>query len=76
MLTLVRSPHYVRIEQIQLQSGLPIPNEGAITLQFLRQGIVAPELATSEDFSRSQSAISKGKIMEKTAADSLNTIAE
>jgi hypothetical protein len=58
------------------QRGLPIPDEANARHHRLRKGVDAPDLATVKDFLRFYIATSRGKIVEKPTADSVNTFAE
>ena len=64
------------MQKESLQRGLPIPNEASARHYCLREGVDAPNLATVKDFLRFHTATSRGKIVEKPTADSVNTFAE
>ena len=56
--------------------GLPPPDEVAIRERCLREKIEAPDLATVKDFLRFYVATSRGKIVKRPTADSVNMFAE
>lgn len=58
------------------QQGLPRPGEAAARDRCLGSGVQAPDLATVKDFLCFHAATSRGKIVTKPTADSVNAFAE
>jgi len=58
------------------QRGLCPPDETMVRERFLGKGVDASDLATLKDYLRFRAAASRGKIVEKPTADSLNAFAE
>lgn len=59
-----------------IQNGLPVPDEGAARKLCLGPNTPAPDLADIKDFMRFHLSLSRGKIVEKSTAESANTFAE
>jgi hypothetical protein len=64
------------MQKDSLQRGLPTPNEASARHHCLGEGVDAPDLATIKDFLRFYIATSRGKIVAKPTADSVNSFAE
>jgi hypothetical protein len=60
------------MQKDSLQRGLPIPDEASARQHCLREGLNAPDPATVKDFLRFHIATSRGKIVEKPKADSVD----
>jgi hypothetical protein len=61
------------VKEDALQKGLPVPDEAATRARVLRTNVEVPDLATLKDFFRFVAASSKGMIVERSTAKSLNT---
>ena len=61
------------VKEDTLQKGLPVPDEAATRARVLRKNVEVPDLATLKDFFRFIAATSKGMIVERLTAESLNT---
>jgi len=64
------------MQKDSLQRGLPTSDEVGARNHRLREGVDAPDLATVKDFLRLCIATSRGNIVEKPTADSIDTSTE
>ena len=59
-----------------LQKSLLAPGEAVVRELVIAKNAKTPDLATVKDFLRFKAAAGKGRIVEQTTCDSLNTFAE
>jgi len=64
------------MERECVQEGLPTPSEAMARQRFLGKGAEATDLETVKDFLRFHISTSRGKIVAKPTADSVNAFAE